>query len=330
MYRKAFELHKSENFSIVHCRSYLPGMIGRLLKKKNPKLKFIFDMRGFWIDERVEGNIWNLKNPIYRTIFNYFKIKEKQLFREADAVISLTEIAIPIIKKIRGNSVRELNYTVIPCCVDTNKFNFNLFSDEDIESKRHELGIDKNDYVLIYLGSISTWYLPEEMLDFYKVLIQRKNNTKFLIITQEDPTWLIKLAETKNIPTDQLIIKSANRNEVPSLINVSNGTVFFIKQSFSKMASSPTKKAELMSMGIPIVCNSKIGDTERIINEGKTGFVCTDFDQNNYEKAVKALLSFPNTKEEKTRIRNQAIAQFSLLEGSNRYYEMYETILHQE
>lgn len=330
MYLKANELHKTEQFKIVHCRSYLPGMIGRLLKNKNTNIKFLFDMRGFWIDERVEGNIWNLKNPIYKIIFNYFKVKEKQLLNDADALISLTHKAIPVIQRLRGNSTKKLNYKVIPCCVDTNKFDYTLFSSADVESKRKELGIGANEYVLMYLGSISTWYLPEEMLDFYKVLIQHKKNSRFLIITQEDPTHFKQMAVRKNIPEEQLIFKSANRNEIPSLISVSNGTVFFIKQSFSKLASSPTKKAELMSMGIPIVCNSGIGDTEEIIKESKTGYVCTEFNSDNYENAVKALLGFPNTVEEKARIRSQAIAQFSLNEGANRYYNMYENLLNHE
>mgnify|MGYP000868966500 CR=1 FL=1 len=330
MFLKAKELHKTEHFKIVHCRSYLPGMIGRLLKKHDTSIKFLFDMRGFWIDERVEGNIWDLKKPIYKIIFKYFKIKEKQLLNDADALISLTNKAIPVVKKLRGESSKELVYSVIPCCVDTDKFDYNLFSSSEIESKRNELGISKGDYVLMYLGSISTWYLPEQMLDFYNVLIQHKKNTRFLIITQEDPTHFKQMAVQKNIPEEQLIFKSANRNEIPSLISVCNGTVFFIKQSFSKLASSPTKKAELMSMGIPIVCNSGIGDTEEIIREGNTGYVCTEFNSNNYENAVKALLNFPDTIEEKSRIRKQAIAQFSLSEGANRYFKMYQTLLNQE
>ena len=70
---KVKSLHKELSFSVVHCRSYLPSLIGLAMKRRY-NTKFIFDMRGFWADERIEGGIWNLSNPIYRIIYNYFKI----------------------------------------------------------------------------------------------------------------------------------------------------------------------------------------------------------------------------------------------------------------
>ena len=66
--RKARALHKTEQFNIVHCRSYISAFAGFMLKKKN-KTKFIFDIRGFWADERVDGKLWNLKNPLYKLIY---------------------------------------------------------------------------------------------------------------------------------------------------------------------------------------------------------------------------------------------------------------------
>ena len=40
--------------SIVHARSYVPSVIALALKRLT-KVKYIFDMRGFWADERVDG-----------------------------------------------------------------------------------------------------------------------------------------------------------------------------------------------------------------------------------------------------------------------------------
>ena len=74
--RKAIQLNSKTNFDIVHCRSYIASLIGLSLKFRY-NIKFIFDMRGFWADERLDGNIWNHKNLIYRYIYKYFKKKEK-------------------------------------------------------------------------------------------------------------------------------------------------------------------------------------------------------------------------------------------------------------
>jgi hypothetical protein len=40
-------------------------------------------MRGFWADERVEGKIWNVKNPVYRKAYQFFKQKEKEFLTGA-------------------------------------------------------------------------------------------------------------------------------------------------------------------------------------------------------------------------------------------------------
>ena len=67
-------LHEKHQFKMTHCRSYISAMIGLELKRKKG-VKFLFDMRGFWADERVDGGLWDLKNPIFKRIYNYFKKK---------------------------------------------------------------------------------------------------------------------------------------------------------------------------------------------------------------------------------------------------------------
>ena len=76
---KIIVLQRINPFLIVHCRSYITSLAGLWMKKKWG-VKFVFDMRGFWADERVDGGLWNLKNPLFKTVYNYFKKKEKQFF----------------------------------------------------------------------------------------------------------------------------------------------------------------------------------------------------------------------------------------------------------
>ena len=41
---------------LIHCRSYIASLVGLNLKI-NHNIPFVFDMRGFWADERLDGNI---------------------------------------------------------------------------------------------------------------------------------------------------------------------------------------------------------------------------------------------------------------------------------
>jgi glycosyltransferase involved in cell wall biosynthesis len=324
MKKLANNLHHQKKFDVVHCRSYIPAIVGRALKLKH-QIYFIFDMRGFWVDERVEGKIWNLKNPIFNFIYKYFKKIEIKLFTSADYIISLTNAAIPQINKIRGENKE--NICVIPCCVDDNHFDYNTIPQDKTIQLKTSLGFLNDDFILCYLGSISTWYMPDKMLDFFKILKSKKANAKFLFITHEKPNLIQNLALSKDIKLSDLVFQSANRTELPPLLSISDVTIYFIMPSFSKIASSPTKKAELLCMGIPAVCNDGIGDTSKIMEDNKSGFICKNFDTAEYNDAIEFLINSLNDANEKSRLRSIGQKEFSLTSGIEKYYQAYQRLL---
>ena len=324
MKSKSNKLHQQKKFDSVHCRSYLSAIVGRSLKLKH-HLPFIFDMRGFWVDERVEGKIWNLNNPIFKFIYRFFKKLEIKLFADADYIISLTNAAIPAINKIRGED--KTNISVIPCCVDDSHFDYTSIQPAKTFQQKTDLGFNKDDFILTYLGSISTWYMPDKMLDFFQVLKSQKANAKFLFITQENPQLILEIANSKNISLSDLVFKSANRTELPTLLSISNATVYFITPSFSKIASSPTKKAELLCMGIPTVCNDGVGDTSKIMEANKSGFVCRNYTETEYSNAVEFIINAANDPDEKSRLRAIGQKEFSLASGIEKYYLAYQKLL---
>ena len=79
MKRRVSKLQKEHQFGFTHCRSYVPVAAGLTLFQKY-KVPYLFDMRGFWVDERVDNGQWNLKNPFYRVAYNFYKKKEKKYF----------------------------------------------------------------------------------------------------------------------------------------------------------------------------------------------------------------------------------------------------------
>ncbi len=319
---KVFQLQRAKAFEIVHCRSYIPSLVGLELKR-NFGVKFLFDMRGFWADERSEGGIWNLNNPLYQSIYRYFKKKERKFLLESDAIVSLTENAKREIHSWRGLNIHLNKINVIPCCVD-----LDLFSEKKIDQVkknilREKLNISKENFVISYAGSIGTWYLLEEMLKFFMHLQYRKPNALFLIITPDDGEKIYALAASLQVDLNKIIVQHAVRDEMPLLLSLSDASVFFIKNTWSKKASSPTKMAELMSMGIPIVCNSDIGDIDEIINKFQAGILIDKLDKEHFDEAVNKLLNTPFSKEN---IRAAASAFFSLKSGVNGYREIYDSI----
>lgn len=325
IYFTAIRIFKNTPVRLVHCRSYIPSFIGIRLKHQF-NIPYLFDMRGFWVNEKEDGKVWNLRNPVFRLIFRYMKGREKTFFNEADTVISLTNSAIPEIRKIFHPNRQNTRIQVIPCCVDTDFFNAEHVTNETLENHRKNLKIQREDFVISYLGSISTWYLPEEMLRFFKVLLSFKPEAKFLFITTEDPAFIHKLAELNGVQRNKIIITSASRTEVREKLLLSNASIFFIKPAFSKIASSPTKLGELLSLGIPVICNSGIGDTDEIIRKSEAGIICSHFDDQSYQEVVKQLLAQTNTNNA-VRLRQAAQHLFSLKKGVISYETVYQHLL---
>jgi glycosyltransferase involved in cell wall biosynthesis len=323
MCRLSDKLQRQHRFAMVHCRSYLPGMAGLRMKKKYG-IPFIFDIRGFWADERVEGGLWNLKNPVYRSIYHYFKRREKELFLQADAIVSLTHKAEPVIRKIQNQT--NASPAVIPCCVDTELFNPAKITNESKNELRKRLGIPENAFVLSYLGGIGTWYKADEMFDFFKRLLLFNPEAYFLFITQEPERELKLKAISRNIPAERIIVQPARRNEVPEFLSIADMSLFFIMDTFSKSASSPTKQGEVMSMGLPVICNDNVGDSADILRENNTGYICTAFNNDEYDRIIHQL-KFPVLPSEKEYIRKVAIKNFSLEDGIQSYLKLYRKII---
>jgi len=319
----AAQIVKKKKIAIVHCRSYIAAMAGLWLKRKC-SIKFVFDMRGFWADERVEGGIWNIQNPLYKGIYKFFKKQEILFFNNADYVICLTEAGK---KELRSWETlrKDIPIQVIPCCADLQHFDYRTIQATETDTLRAQLHILPSDMVITYLGSIGTWYLLDEMLSFFKAVLAEYPTAKLFFITADAPETILSKARNKGIAQASIRIQKASRKELPALLSMSSLSLFFIKPSFSKTASSPTKMGELMGMGIPLVCNANVGDVEHIMNNTQAGYVLHDFSDAAFKDAVHELVKLQAIPKEK--IRQGAQKWYSLDEGVRKYSEVYKCLV---
>lgn len=309
LWREAKRLHTCLNFSIVHCRSYLTALAGLRLKEKYG-IKFIFDMRGFWADERVEGGIWKMSNPVYKSIYKFFKRKERDFLAHADHIITLTHNSK---KEIESWKIARSPIKVIPTCTDLNVFDPLSVTTERTEALRKQLGIKSSTFVLLYLGSWGTWYMASSMLRFFELMQQQIPDSVFLIVTN-DP---------KQVPDKPgVITRSVSRNEVPSFIRLATASVFFIQPVFSKKASAATKAGELLAMNVPIVTNAGWGDMEQFISETNCGILVQDLTDEKLGIAVQTL----RDKKFPPNLRSIAEQNFDLKKGVEAYSLVYTSL----
>lgn len=303
---------------VLHCRSYLPAIIGLKLRQRYGT-SFIFDMRGFWADERIDGRIWSKKNPLTRYLYNKFKRREKTLLQEADVIVSLTHKAKAMMLSW-GLGISDDKIKVIPCCADLAHFSAANLLPNQLKTITGQLPDLAGRFVLSYIGSVGTWYMIDEMMAFFREL-HHIRPAVFLIITKDNETLVQAAAKKAGLPPGSVVVRPATRAEVPYYISLSQLSVFFIRPSFSKQASSPTKMGELLSMGVPIITNRGIGDVESILEQEHCGVLVDDFSSESYTKAAGMALEQLNACRPHT--IPTARKYFSLADGVEKYQAIY-------
>ena len=120
---------------------------------------------------------------------------------------------------------------------------------------------------------------------------------------------------------------SADHSEVPKLISQMDASIFFIKPSFSKQGSAPTKLAELLGCGIPCLVNSGVGDMAQIINSEKVGVALEKFENHELRNGLIKLISLTKEKDIEKRCIEAAHKFFSLEDGVLKYKKIYKELI---
>ncbi len=318
--RKADALHRRYRFDMIHCRGYISAEAGLALKRKYG-IKFFFDMRGFWADEKKDGGAWDQNSFIFRSVYRHYKKKEAEFIREADCIISLTEAGKrEIIKWPSYNPAVLLR--VIPCCADMDIFS--LRKNGDKEKGREALGIRSNDLVVSYLGSIGSWYMLDEMLELFTVIKERNPGAKFLFITHSPFSMILSKLHQYGLKESDVLLTEAARDQVPLYVKASDINISFIKPVYSKLSSSPTKLAEVMAMGIPVIVNSGVGDVKEIVEKSNAGIVIDEFRREVYIKIADQLPVL--VQHDGAKVREFVQPLFSLAHGVELYKNAYKEV----
>lgn len=302
-------LVKKHDVDIIHARSYIAGAIAMTIQSVS-SVKFVFDMRGFWADERVDAGLW----PEDSYIYTFAKKLEKALLERADLIVSLTESGVEAIKDFSDVDTSDTQFEVIPTCV-----NLNLFSREN-----HKIS---DSLTLGYLGSVGTWYLFDEVLDCFSILRELNPTASLKIINQGDHEYIREQIEKYQIPESSVEITATEHENVPRALSDVDAGIFFYKPTFSKRGTSPTKMGEFLALGIPCFTNSGIGDVQRLLEQNQTGVVLEEFDDQHKRTAVTQLIELIQEDDVGDRCRALAEEYYSLENGVEAYDSIYRRLM---
>jgi glycosyltransferase involved in cell wall biosynthesis len=304
----AIWLARRHRLTIVHARSYVPALIG-LAVKGATGAKLLFDMRGFWADERVDGGLWPDNGWLYRST----KSLERRFLLKSDHIVTLTHASETEIRRFPYLAGKALPISVIPTCADLGRFKIQ--------------GPPATDpFVLGYVGSVGTWYLLDEMLRCFRELQAIEPDAQLLIVNRGEQELIRQGANMLNIDQSRLEIVAADHRDMPSLIGRMSAGMALIKPAYSKLASAPTKLAEYLGCGVPVLGNAGVGDMAEILESRSVGVSINHITGDSIADGIRRLRSLAREPGLQQRCRQAALDLFGLDAGVAGYEEIYRAL----
>ena len=319
VFKIASKIIKNESIKIIHARSMIPATIGILLKKVYG-VKLLFDIRGFAIDEKLDSGRLK-KNSL---LFKSLKMLDNYLYKKSDHVVTLTHKAKDILHKNLNISNKQI--TVIPTCASREVFKTLNIVDNIVFKK--SLGYKKNDKIIIHTGTVSGWYDFNNEVKLIKELMLQDSNIRFLILNKHEHDFILETINALQLDKKKVQIMSSSFIEMYKYLSIADYSIFFIKPSYSKQASAPTKFAENVACILPSITNTRVGDMEYYLNKYDTGYLVNLSNiSSDLELMAKRLLEDIETKSvNRTEYNKLFNTHFDKEMAVKKYQSIYESL----
>lgn len=302
------EVH-GQNAQLIHARSYIPATVAMIVSWLT-NVPFIFDMRALWPEELITAGRLRRGSLLHRAII----AAEQACLRRAGAVVSLTHAAVDHLGRVYPGDMSGQSVMVIPTCADLNRF-----TRADQHPPQRVIGC---------LGTVlSGWFRVDWLAAFLHVAAKRDEDTVFEITTRDHPARVRATLDPDGKLAGRLRIAPSATEDVQKVLQGQAASVMFFTDGLSKLGSSPTRMAEILGCGLPVVANEGVGDVARIVRMYRVGVLAEGSEPRAMAKAWTELLELLEDPELASRCRNAAEEVFSLKSGTASYARLYEQVL---
>jgi glycosyltransferase involved in cell wall biosynthesis len=298
--------------SVVHARG-LPVAPAALALSAATKAPIVYDIRGFWIDQRLE----HTRSFAGRATLRMLRALEAAVYARVAAVVSLTELGLDVIRSGRFGRLRAHQLGVcIPTCVDYDEFTLRPTDAPGVPQIIRERLRDR--FVIGFVGSVNGDYCMPEMMRLFRYAQAARPDAILLCLTEQDER-IRRHARDEGIADDAIIVQRARHDEMPAWLSLVEWGLLMLHASPAKAASMPTKLGEFLASGVRPIhygCNAEVGDWVR---RAGSGYSLPDLSDASLRAAALAVAAAAPDATLLAEARERARDHFSLASGVSRY-----------
>jgi glycosyltransferase involved in cell wall biosynthesis len=295
--RIAIAARAARRSELVHARGDLSAaacLVGR------PR-SWLWDVRALFADQRIATGTLRRGSVEHRIL----RAIERRSACSSDGVVTLASTAVDELARRHGCDLAS-RASVIPTCVDLSRFTSSALPHLPLR--------------LLLIGTLNTFYDVPAMLALV-ASVRRIQGAELHVLTPGPTPW------------DAMIDEAATRRshvpfeEVPAELRSSHVGLSICRDDAgpSLRAAMPTKVAEFLASGRPVVVNAQLGDAGRLIEQYSAGVVMSRAaDADAASRELIELVSDPGLPD---RCRQLAEDHFDLDAGVDRLIARYTAMV---
>lgn len=289
---------KENKIELIHCHTPVGGVAGRIIGKLNNIKTIIYTAHGFHFFDGAPKINWLVYYPI-----------EKFLSRWTDILITINNEDY---KRAKENFYAKKVKYIPGVGLDTEKIK-NTQVDKD--KKREELGIAKDDIVLLSIGELNKNKNHKVVIKALGMLQNKK--IKYLIAGIGPQKEKLELL-AKNYGLEKNFKLLGYRKDIYELCKISDIFVFpSLREGLS------VALMEAIASNLPIICSDIRGNRDIIINK-ENGFRVNN-DSGEYYRRIKFLLENECFKNEIEKFNKKLIPKIDLKNVERAMLEIYRS-----
>ena len=284
------------NSKVIHARSDIPA-VGAINAHQGPVL---WDVRSLWADQKVLIN----ESVLNKTLYKSYRKLEGIAAKGSLGMSTLTSAVIPVLES--RNATLPSFRTVVPTAVNLQQFKSSPMVTNGVRA--------------LFSGTYNSYYDMELSFQFMQELGKILDVETHWARPAESSTLQLNVGESK--------IFLSKQSEMWRVIpEYSFGvSICRLDAGPSLSAAMPTKIAEFLACGRPVIVNKGLGDLDVFIEEFDAGIVLDGTKHNLVEGAMKLahILKDSGTSE---RCRELAEKYFNMETGARKYINLYSQMI---
>ncbi|MCC6641932.1 MAG: glycosyltransferase [Deltaproteobacteria bacterium] len=300
--------------TVLHARGDSVGYYASRVAARRPDVRYVYDARG---DVEAEFRYYAPRDGVPQDVM-VRRLAAIQRHRAGAVEGASHVLCVSSVLRDRllglhpGDATR---FSVIPCVADANKFHAD---ERERAETRRELGLDDR-FVVIFPGRFRAWHYARETLAVVAGLMRHFADVHFLVLTPdvEEARSLAREA----LPEGRYDVQSAPHREVPRYLRAADLGLLFREPHPLNEVACPTKFAEYMMSGLPVLISSGIGDCSPFVGGNAAGVV---MERPDPEAAIAAVTRLRAEPADARRARIAALSErFSRQRAAREMAEIY-------